>query len=130
MALVSASELSRSVAVLRTSVVDSGLCLKILELFKRETEDCRVVGAAVRAVCNIVCEFSHLRPVRHFHFSVFLLSSFSQIYLDQGLMPRLVQLISFTGCQAAIRSSIGAQVRRGTTMRSRIRSSRKLLIIT
>ncbi|KAK7472436.1 hypothetical protein VKT23_000551 [Stygiomarasmius scandens] len=70
--------LSRSVAVLRTSVVDSGLGLKIFELFKSESEDRRVVGAAVKAVCNIICEFSPLKP----------------IYLDQGLMPRLVQLIS------------------------------------
>ncbi|KAF5357363.1 hypothetical protein D9758_005905 [Tetrapyrgos nigripes] len=69
---------SRSVEVLRTSVVDSGLGLKIFELFKKETEDRRIVGAAIRAVCNIVCEFSPLRP----------------IYLDKGLMPRLVQLIS------------------------------------
>ncbi|THV06214.1 ARM repeat-containing protein, partial [Dendrothele bispora CBS 962.96] len=70
--------LSRSVAVLRTTVVDSGLGMKVFELFKRESEDRRVVGAAVKSVCNIVCEFSPLSP----------------IYLEQGLMPRLVQLIA------------------------------------
>ncbi|KAJ7722363.1 ARM repeat-containing protein [Mycena metata] len=70
--------LSRAVAVLRTNIVDSGLGMAVFQIFKKETdEDRRVTAAALAAVCNIVNEFSPLRP----------------IYLDLGLMPRLVKLL-------------------------------------
>ncbi|KAJ6481550.1 ARM repeat-containing protein [Mycena vitilis] len=70
--------LSRAVAVLRTNIVDSGLGMAVFQIFKKEAgEDRRVTAAALAAVCNIVNEFSPLRP----------------IYLDQGLMPRLVKLL-------------------------------------
>ncbi|KAJ7080182.1 armadillo-type protein [Mycena belliarum] len=80
--------LSRAVSVLRTNIVDSGLGMAVFQIFKREGkgdtdgekregEDSRVTAAALAAVCNIVNEFSPLRP----------------IYLDLGLMPRLVQLL-------------------------------------
>ncbi|KAJ7636791.1 ARM repeat-containing protein [Roridomyces roridus] len=69
--------LSRAVAVLRTNIVDSGLGLAVFHLFLKPDEDRRVTGAALAAVCNIVNEFSPLRP----------------IYLDLGLMPRLVGLL-------------------------------------
>ncbi|TEB27615.1 hypothetical protein FA13DRAFT_1776418 [Coprinellus micaceus] len=42
-----------------------------------EVEDRRVLNAALAAICNIVMEFSPLRPT----------------FLQQGLMPRLVQLV-------------------------------------
>ncbi|KAJ6617124.1 armadillo-type protein [Mycena sp. CBHHK59/15] len=71
--------LSRAVAVLRTNIVDSGLGIAVFQIFKKEGEDRRVTAAALAAVCNIVNEFSPLRP----------------IYLDLGLMPRLVQVL---GC--------------------------------
>ncbi|KAJ7231249.1 armadillo-type protein [Mycena rebaudengoi] len=71
--------LSRAVAVLRTNIVDSGLGMSVFTILKKADEDRRVTGAALAAVCNIVNEFSPLRP----------------IYLDMGLMPRLVQLL---GC--------------------------------
>ncbi|KAJ7253293.1 armadillo-type protein [Mycena rebaudengoi] len=71
--------LSRAVAVLRTNIVDSGLGMSVFTILKKVDEDRRVTGAALAAVCNIVNEFSPLRP----------------IYLDMGLMPRLVQLL---GC--------------------------------
>ncbi|KAJ6562233.1 armadillo-type protein [Mycena capillaripes] len=70
--------LSRAVAVLRTNIVDSGLGMAVFQIFKKDTdEDRRVTAAALAAVCNIVNEFSPLRP----------------IYLDLGLMPRLVKLL-------------------------------------
>ncbi|KAJ7590838.1 ARM repeat-containing protein [Mycena floridula] len=69
--------LSRAVAVLRTNIVDTGLGLAVFEIFKKENEDRRVLSAALSAVCNIVNEFSPLKS----------------IYLEQGLMPRLVQLL-------------------------------------
>ncbi|KAJ2935631.1 hypothetical protein H1R20_g1464, partial [Candolleomyces eurysporus] len=49
-----------------------------------EPEDRRVLNAALAAVCNIVMEFSPLRP----------------IYLEQGLMPRLVHLLLHSGDSA------------------------------
>ncbi|KAG2024027.1 BSP2p, variant 2 [Coprinopsis cinerea AmutBmut pab1-1] len=88
--------LARAVSVLRTNIVDSGLGMAVFEVFKRGVggpggdkekqvaggdppakEDRRVVEAALKAICNIVVEFSPLRP----------------IFLDQGVMPRLMQLI-------------------------------------
>ena len=84
--------LSRSVSVLRTSIVDSGLGMVIFRVFMdgwfvngegkfidgeqgkekgdegnedgEHREDRRVVGAALTAVCNIVNEFSVLKGVR------------------------------------------------------------------
>ena len=84
--------LSRSVSVLRTSIVDSGLGMVIFRVFMdgwfvdgegkfidgeqgkekgdeenedgEDREDRRVVGAALTAVCNIVNEFSVLKGVR------------------------------------------------------------------
>ncbi|KAJ7109549.1 armadillo-type protein [Mycena crocata] len=80
--------LSRAVAVLRTNIVDSGLGMAVFQIFKKEEgEDGRVTSAALAAVCNIVNEFSPLRP----------------IYLDQGLMPRLVKLLG--GSDATLRLS-------------------------
>ncbi|ESK87533.1 armadillo repeat protein [Moniliophthora roreri MCA 2997] len=69
--------LTRSVAVLRTSVVDSGLGQLILERVMDPKEDRRVVGAALKAVCNGVCEFSPLRDG----------------YVKEGLVERLVKFI-------------------------------------
>lgn len=92
--------LSRGVGVVRTGLVDSGIGLRVFEVFKKEGEDRRVLGAALAAVCNIVNEFSPLKPVR----SAPLCSSCwwtdgpcTQIYLSQGLMPRLVQLLDPAG---------------------------------
>ncbi|KAJ7774691.1 ARM repeat-containing protein [Mycena olivaceomarginata] len=78
----------RAVAVLRTNIVGGGLGMAVFQIFKkeegvgagkdREREHKRVTAAALAAVCNIVNEFSPLRP----------------IYLDLGLMPRLVKLLS------------------------------------
>ncbi|KAK0479999.1 armadillo-type protein [Armillaria novae-zelandiae] len=69
--------LSRAVAVLRTNLVDSGLGMVVFQVFKKEDEDRRVLSAALSAVCNIVNEFSPLRPV----------------YLKEGLLPRLIQFL-------------------------------------
>ncbi|KAJ3568008.1 hypothetical protein NP233_g5999 [Leucocoprinus birnbaumii] len=69
--------LSRAVTVLRTNIVDSGLGMTIFSIFKKREEDLSIVNAALSAVCNIVINFSPLRP----------------IYLEQGLMERLLELI-------------------------------------
>lgn len=85
--------LSRAVAVLRTNIVDSGLGMVVFRMLKKEDEDRRVLSAALSAVCNIVNEFSPLRPVSAY-FCLFRLNADRyQIYLEQGLMPRLVQLL-------------------------------------
>lgn len=44
-------------------MVDSGLGIKVIEIFKKEDEDRHVTNAALSAVCNIVVDFSPLRPV-------------------------------------------------------------------
>lgn len=55
--------LGRAVAVIRTNIVDSGLGTTVFGIFKKEGEDRRVTNAALAAVCNIVTDFSPLRPV-------------------------------------------------------------------
>ncbi|KAF9472293.1 ARM repeat-containing protein [Pholiota conissans] len=112
--------MARSVSVLRTSIVDSGLGMDVLRVVLGRPlggrfggavagsmglsgtntargkecdamdvsgvkdselgEDRRVLGAALSAVCNIVNDFSPLRP----------------IYLEEGLMPRLVYILRET----------------------------------
>jgi len=69
--------LSRSVAVARTSLVDSGLGTSLFQTFLKEDEDRRVTYAALTAVCNLISEYSPLR----------------QPYLEQGLVKRLIQLL-------------------------------------
>lgn len=55
--------LSRLVAVVRTSLVDSGLGMKVYNVFLNEDEDRRVMFAASSVICNLVNDFSPLRPV-------------------------------------------------------------------
>jgi armadillo repeat-containing protein 8 len=55
--------LSRAVAIIRTNIVDSGLGATVFQIFKKEDEDRNVTNAALLAVCNIVNDFSPLRPV-------------------------------------------------------------------
>jgi len=68
--------LSRLVAVVRTSLVDSGLGMKVYGVFLNDGEDRRVMFAASSVICNLVNDFSPLRPVM----------------LEQGLIARLVDL--------------------------------------
>ncbi|PCH37902.1 ARM repeat-containing protein [Wolfiporia cocos MD-104 SS10] len=72
-----ARALSRAVAVLRTNIVDSGLGMAVYRLFRKADEDRHVAFAASAVVCNLVNDCSPLRPT----------------LLEQGLMPRLVQLL-------------------------------------
>lgn len=69
--------ISRSVAVLRTNIVDSGLGMAAYQLFLKQDEDRRITFVASTVVCNLVNESSPLRDV----------------LVTQGLLPRLVQLV-------------------------------------
>ncbi|KAN0129589.1 ARM repeat-containing protein [Lactarius tabidus] len=69
--------LSRSVAVTRTSLVDSGLGTALFTVFTKEDEDRRVVHAALAAVCNLVNQYSPLRAP----------------FLEQGIASRLARLL-------------------------------------
>ncbi|KAI0284920.1 ARM repeat-containing protein [Russula brevipes] len=69
--------LSRSVAVTRTSLVDSGLGAALFSVFTKEDEDRRVVHAALAAVCNLVNQYSPLRAP----------------FLEQGVASRLARLL-------------------------------------
>ena len=53
---------------------DGGDEMRSLKGVKGLGEDRRVIGAALAAVCNILTDFSPLRPVRLFFFPVFALS--------------------------------------------------------
>ena len=59
--------LSRSVAVVRTSLFDSDLGRSLYQTFSNDTEDPRVTYAALLAVCNLVNEHSPMREVREHH---------------------------------------------------------------
>ena len=52
---------------------DGGEAMKSLKVVKGLGEDRRVIGAALAAVCNILTDFSPLRPVSSFF--IFLLAS-------------------------------------------------------
>ncbi|KAI0318921.1 ARM repeat-containing protein [Amylostereum chailletii] len=69
--------LGRSVAVARTSLVDSGLGNSLFKTFAKEDEDRLVTYAALTAMCNLITEYSPLR----------------QPFLEQGLVKRLAQLM-------------------------------------
>ncbi|KAN0076756.1 Armadillo-type fold [Tylopilus felleus] len=68
--------LSRDAAIIRTNLTDSGAGLALYQVFKKEDEDPRVIFAALATVCNLVNDFSPLRPVM----------------LADGLLPRLMGL--------------------------------------
>ena len=78
--------------------------MKSLNVVKGLGEDRRVIGAALAAVCNILTDFSPLRPVGYFFFSSFFLGKtydycllFFQIYLEEKLMPRLIYIMKESG---------------------------------
>ena len=63
-------------------------------------EDRSVIGAALAAVCNILTDFSPLRPVRIFFPSFFTWKTYDydfQIYLEEKLMPRLISIMKESG---------------------------------
>jgi hypothetical protein len=62
--------LGRAVKVIRTNIVDSGLGKTVFQIFKKQDEDRNVTNAALSAVCNIVNDFSPLRPVSHTAYSL------------------------------------------------------------
>ena len=57
--------LSRSVAVLRTNIVDSGLGMAVYQLSVKNDEDSRVTYATLLVICNLVNDCSPLRQVGH-----------------------------------------------------------------
>lgn len=62
-ACLAARAMSRSVSLLRTSLIDCGLAKPILGLLK--STDVQVLIAAMNVVCNLVTDFSPMRPVGH-----------------------------------------------------------------
>ncbi|PFH46706.1 hypothetical protein AMATHDRAFT_154006 [Amanita thiersii Skay4041] len=68
---------SRSVQVLRTNLVDSGVGVAVFDIKERPEEDRRVLCAALTVVCNCVNDFSPLRP----------------IFLAKGLLAQLVHFV-------------------------------------
>ena len=55
--------LSRDAAIIRTNLTDSGAGMALYQVFKKEDEDPRVIFAALAVVCNLLNDFSPLRPV-------------------------------------------------------------------
>jgi hypothetical protein len=91
--------ISRSVAVVRTSLLDSGLGTAVIQLLMRSDdvsprEDPRVTWAALASVCNLVVDVSPLRAVGQN--SLFICSSlrYSQELLEEPALKRLSQLIA------------------------------------
>ena len=55
--------LSRSVSVLRTSILDSGAGNCLCEIIQKPDEDPRLINIAMTGICNLVNNFSPLRKV-------------------------------------------------------------------
>jgi len=69
--------------------------MTIFAIFKKREEDVNVLNAALSAVCNIVIDFSPLRPVCSYYLVLLHLVDLGvEIYLEQGLMERLRELLS------------------------------------
>lgn len=72
--------LSRSISILRTSLVDAGVAEKLLSILKDPSEDAEVQVQATATICNLVLSFSPMRS-----------------YLaDNGGIAKLVNLCSST----------------------------------
>ena len=75
--------------------------MKSSKVVKGLGEDRRVIGAALAAVCNILTDFSPLRPVSLFFPSLRCLwKTYNykfQIYLEENLMPRLIYIMKESG---------------------------------
>lgn len=56
--------LCRSISVLRTSVVDSGMGITLFDMINKPDEDSRVKVAALAGICNLLNDFSPMRAVR------------------------------------------------------------------
>jgi hypothetical protein len=56
--------LSRAVFIIRTNIMDTGIGMELFAIFKKEGENPRVTFAALNVICNLVNDFSPLRPVR------------------------------------------------------------------
>ncbi|GJJ12063.1 hypothetical protein Clacol_006304 [Clathrus columnatus] len=69
--------LCRSISVLRTSVVDSGMGITLFDILNKTDEDSRVQAAALAGICNLLNDFSPMRVV----------------LLEEGLIPVIVQFI-------------------------------------
>ncbi|KAF8522202.1 ARM repeat-containing protein [Hysterangium stoloniferum] len=69
--------LCRSISVLRTSVVDSGMGISLFDLIRNPEEDIRVKVAALAGICNLLNDFSPMRVV----------------LLEKGVIPIIVKLL-------------------------------------
>ncbi|PAV23692.1 ARM repeat-containing [Pyrrhoderma noxium] len=67
--------LSRSVSVLRTSILDSGAGNCLCEIIQKPDEDPRLINIAMTSICNLVNNFSPLRKT----------------ILEQGILSRLIE---------------------------------------
>lgn len=68
--------LSRSVSILRTSLVDAGVAERLLAMLKSSREDAEVQTEATAAICNLVLSFAPMR----------------QMLLENGGLDRIVAL--------------------------------------
>jgi len=69
--------LCRSISVLRTSVVDSGMGISLFDLIRNPEEDIRIKVAALAGICNLLNDFSPMRVV----------------LLEKGVIPTIVKLL-------------------------------------
>ncbi|CEH15299.1 Proteins containing armadillo/beta-catenin-like repeat [Ceraceosorus bombacis] len=68
--------LSRSISILRTSLVDAGVAEKLICMIKDDNEDAEVKQQATATICNLVLKFSPMK----------------QLLLEEGGIQKLVEL--------------------------------------
>lgn len=87
--------LSRAVSIIRTNIVDSKIGMELFAIFKKEDEDPRVTYAALNTICNLVNDFSPLRPVRPTFLSE---TCFRAILSSETIGPRAPSATDATTC--------------------------------
>ena len=86
-----ARALTRDVAILRTTMLDTGLGKSLIKLIEKTDEDPRIMTVALACVCNIVNCYSPLRSVR-FKTNQFIIRP-NIVFVQPILVPRLSTLL-------------------------------------
>ena len=97
--------------MLRTNIIDSGLGMKVFEIFKKEGEERNCVGASLATMCNIVVDASPLRPVSAASitsYAYFVVAGHAEIYRGERCGPTR-SVIEYRRTRVPVELHVGPQ---------------------